>query len=157
MKNCLLIALMLFTGHAYAGVNKWLDENNHVHYSDQPPPANAKARKLAPVADPGTPAASGVTAGSEDTDAPKTYMEREAEWRKAQRAKQEAAEKAAQEQAKLDADKTNCLNAQHSLKVLQSGTRITDIDDKGERYFLSEEQLQQRISKTNRDVESYCK
>lgn len=157
MKNCLLIVLILFTGHAYAGVNKWLDENNHVHYSDQPPPANAKARKLVPVADPGTPAESDTAVESGDADAPKTYMEREAEWRKAQKAKQDAAEKAAQEQTKLDANKKNCVDAEHRLKVLQSGIRITDIDDKGERYFLSDEQLQQRVSKVTADVESYCK
>ncbi len=157
MKNCLLVILMLVTCHAYAGVSKWLDENNHVHYSDQPPPPNAKARKLAPVADPGTGAESDATTESGGANTPKTIAEREAEWRKGQNAKREAAEKADREQAKLDVNKANCKNAEHRLKVLQSGIRITDVDDKGERFFLSDEELQQRISSVKSDMEAYCK
>ncbi|MGC2167025.1 MAG: DUF4124 domain-containing protein [Gallionella sp.] len=157
MKNCLLVVLMLFTGYTYAGINKWLDENNHVHYSDQPPPSNATARKLTPVADPGPAAESDATTEANGTNTPKTIAEREAEWKKTQKAKQDAADKATQEQAKLDANKANCASAEHSLKVLESGTRITDVDEKGERYFLSEEQLQQRIAKINSDIQSFCK
>jgi hypothetical protein len=148
---------MLSTSHAFAGVHKWLDENNHVHYSDQPPPANAKARKLAPIAT-GTPAEeSDANAESDAATSPKTFSEREAELRKSQQAKQQEAEKAAQEQENREIEKKNCDNAQHNLKVLQAGGRIVDLDEKGERYFLTDEQLQQRVTKAQEDVKARCK
>lgn len=157
MKSLLFALLMMSTSLAYAGVHKWLDENNHVHYSDQPPPANAKARKIAPITTTTAPEGAEPNAESNDASAPKTFAEREAEWRKSQQAKQQDAEKAAREQENRDIEKKNCENAKHNLNVLQAGVRIVDLDEKGERYFLTDEQLQQRIAKAHEDVKARCK
>lgn len=157
MKISLMVLLMMFGINAYAEINKWVDENGRVHYSDQPPPVSIKTRKLrASSGSMGSPEASGETASSEPA-APKTIAEREAELRKAQQAKKEAADKAAKEQADEEASKDYCDQAKLSLKALQEGMRISQIDATGERSYLDDEQRQQRIAKTQQDISRHCK
>lgn len=155
MKRCLMALLMLFSINAFAEVSRWVDENNRVHYSDLPPPA-AKAKKLhttsggKDMADAG-----GISATSAPAES-KTIAEREAELKKTQLAKKEAADKATKEQARLAANKENCTNAQQSLKALQSGVRMMEIDANDERTYLDDEQRQQRIIKTQQDISRLC-
>lgn len=156
MKNCLLVILMMFGINAFAEVNKWVDENNKVHYSDQPPPASAKSRKLRSASDTKVTTDKSAATASSATAAPKTIAEREAELRKAQQAKKESADLAAQNQAKEEARKASCNQAQVSLKALQEGIRMVEIDAKGERSYLDDEQRQQRIAKTQQDISKLC-
>jgi hypothetical protein len=157
MSKFLLILLMLASASTFAGISKWVDAQGHVHYSDQPPPPEVKAETLRPASDTeGTSSTSDVTATSAPA-APKTFAEREAEWKKAQQAKQVAADKAAQKQAAEDADKTNCTNAQQSLKNLQDGGRIMEIDASGKRSYLDDTQHQQRIEKAQQEISNLCK
>lgn len=157
MKNYLFILLMLSSASAVAELNKWVDANGKVHYSDQPPPANVKAKTLRSASDTaGSASTSSVTAASAPA-APKTIAEREAELRKSQQAKKEAADKAAQEQAKKDSDKANCAAAQQNLRTLQEGMRMVEIDASGERSYLSDEQRQQRIAKAQQYISTFCK
>ena len=157
MKKYLFILLILSSAPAVADLSKWVDENGKVHYSDQPPPANVKAKTLRST--PGTPpltSASGVAASSAPP-AVKTIAEREAELKKAQKAKKEAADKAAQEQARKDTENANCAAAQQSLRTLQDGMRMVEIDANGERSYISDEQRQQRIAKAQQDISTLCK
>lgn len=149
MKNYLLLLLMLSSGTAVAGLNKWVDEHGKVHYSDQPPPVNVQAKTLR--------SAPSATAAASAPAAAKTYAEREAELKKAQKAKQEAAALAAQEQAQKDENKARCAAAQQNLRNLQVGTRVVEFDANGERTYLDDEQRQQRIAKTQRDISDSCK
>jgi hypothetical protein len=146
----LMLMLMLVTANASAAISKWVDSNGQVHYSDQPPP-NVKTQSIRPAqgADAST-SASGVPAQ-------KSIAERDAEFKKAQLAKKEAAEKDAQKQAALEAQQSNCSNAQQALRSLQSGIRIVTIDANGERSFLDDSERQQRIEKAQNDVNTYCK
>ena len=155
MKKHLLILLLLSSAPAIAGLNKWVDAEGKVHYSDEPPPANVKAKTLR--SDTPSPAsASGVAAASAPAAA-KTYVEREAELRKAQKAKQEVADKAAQEQAEKDKLKANCAAAQQNLRTYQEGVRMVEIDANGERYYPDDAQRQARIVKAQQDVSNWCK
>ena len=118
---------------------------------------NVKAKTLRVTSDAAAPAsASGVAAASAPA-APKTTAEREAELKKAQQAKKEAADKAAKEQARIEAEKANCAAAQQNLRVLQEGMRMVEIDAKGERSYLDDEQRRQRIEKAQQDIKTYCK
>ena len=151
MKNFLLLLLMLFSANTFAALNKWVDANGKVHYSDQPPPVNVKAETLR------SPAASSEPAkASSAPAAPKTLAEREAELKKAEQEKKKTAEKTAQEQAKADNKKANCALSQQNLKMLQDGVRLTDIDANGERYYLNDEQREQRIAKAQQDIGNWC-
>jgi len=157
MKKFLLILLMLVSANAIAELNKWVDADGKVHYSDQPPPANVKAKTLRVTSDTAAPmSASGVAAASAPA-APKTIAEREAELKKAQQAKKEAADKTAKEQAKMEAEKSACTLAQQNLRALQDGMRMVEIDAKGERSYLDDEQRRQRTEKAQQDVKTYCK
>lgn len=149
MKKILLILIMLSSANAFAGLNKWVDADGKVHYSDQPPPANVKAQTLRLTSD--------APATESAVDAPKTIAEREVELKKAQQAKKDAAEKAAQEQARMDVEKSNCAIAQNSLRTLQNGMRLVEIDANGERSYIDDEQRQQRIEKVQQDIDRYCK
>ncbi|MDD5384158.1 MAG: DUF4124 domain-containing protein [Gallionella sp.] len=157
MKKFLLILLMLVSANAIAELSKWVDADGKVHYSDQPPPANVKAKTLRVTSDAAAHmSASGVAAASAPA-APKTIAEREAELKKVQQAKKEAADKAVQEQARKEAERANCAAAQQNLRTLQEGMRMVEIDAKGERSYLDDEQRRQRIEKTQQDIKTYCK
>lgn len=157
MKKILLILLTLVSASAFAGLNKWVDANGKVHYSDQPPPANVKAMTLRSASSAKDSATEGGAAASSAPAAPKTIAEREAELKKAQQAKKEAADKAARERAEAEAREENCIAARKNLGMLQEGMRMMEINDKGERYYLDDEQRQQRIAKAQQDISAYCK
>ncbi len=182
MNKVLLLLFALFSANATAAINKWVDQSGQVHYSDQPPPANAKkAQTLPPVVTPEAappeksgeipatkageapakageaPAKPGEAPAATAPAAPKTPADREAELKKAKQAKEEAAKKAAQEQAVAEANKANCESAQRNLRTLQAGGRIAEIDANGQRYYLTEQDRQQRITKAQQDIATYCK
>ncbi len=149
MKKMMLFFLMLASASAFAELSKWVDADGKVHYSDQPPPPNVKAKTLRVSSEPAVPAIAPA--------APKTVAEQEAEFRKAQQMKKEAADKAAREQAKAEAEKANCVAAQQNLRTLQEGVRMVEVDAKGERLYLDDEQRRQRIEKAMQNVNTYCK
>ncbi len=157
MKKFLLVLMTLFSTSAFATLNKWVDANGRVHYSDQPPPPNVKAKILPSISEPAPPAKAEGTPAANAPAAPKTQAEREAEMKKEQKAKQEAADKAAKEQAAADAKKANCDAARQNLRTLQSGTRIVEIDASGQRAYLDDAQRQQRITKAQQDIDTFCK
>jgi hypothetical protein len=157
MCKFLLILLMLGSANTFAAVSKWVDAQGQVHYSDQPPPPEAKAETLRSTSDiEGTAGINDVT-GTSQPAAQKTIAEREAELKKAQQAKQAEADKAAQKQAAADALKASCVNAQQNLRNLQEGVRMVEIGANGERSYMDDTQRQQRIEKTQQEISNLCK
>ena len=147
MKSCLIILLLGVSGlNAQAGVNKWVDENNRVHYSDQPAPANVKAT---PVLIPAVPA-SGVPAQ-------KTVAEREAELRKAQNAREEEEKKTARQQQDDQAKQKYCEGARIDLKTLENSSRISTYDSKGELVYMDDAARNQRIEEARKGISTHCK
>lgn len=155
MNKHLLILLILTSSSAFAALNKWVDESGQVHYSDISPPSNIKVKKL--NSDSPSIGESSSTAATSAPAAAKTLAEKEAELKKAQKAKQEAADKAAKEQANTEARKSSCATAQQNLRTLQEGIRMVEIDASGERSYMSDEQREQRIASTQKDINNYCK
>lgn len=153
MGKFLLIFLILASANAFAEVNKWVDDQGRVHYSDQAPPPEVQAKALRSAAEG---AASGV-AGTNTPAASESFVEQEAALKKEQRAKQAADEQAARKQAAADALKANCENARQSLRSLQSDGRIMDTNASGERYFIDDAERQQRIEKAQQDIGNLCK
>lgn len=158
MKIFLLILMTLFSASAFAQLHKWVDADGKVIYSDQPPPANVEATVLRSKS--GTPDASeaaGDAVSGDEAVAPKTIAEREAELKKALQEKKEAADRAAQERAEVEAGQADCIALRKNLGMLQEGMRMMEIDENGERYYLSEGQRQQRIARTQQDISTHCK
>lgn len=150
MSRFLLILLILTSANTFAAVSKWVDAQGQVHYSDMAP-LEEKAETLRSTSD-----SEGIKATSAPA-VPKTIAEREAELKKAQQAKKEAADNAAQKQAKEETKKANCTSAQQNLRNLQDGIRLIEVDAKGERSIVGDEERQQRITRAQQDVSTYCK
>lgn len=145
MKKYLFAFLILSTASANAELNKWVDQQGKVHYSDQPP-AGVEATELRAA-----PAPASAPAPS------RSYVEREAELRKANQSQAETAEKAARQQSNAEIEKANCTAAQQALRSLQQDGRIVEYDENGERRFLEDSERQQRIANAQADVEKFCK
>jgi hypothetical protein len=159
--NGLLLAIIIGTGFVTlptaAQTYKWTDADGKVHYSDQPPPANAKEQA---TIKPSKPSASAPTAAP-DKGAPaakaKTYVEQEADFKKRQveAAEREAAEK--KKAAEAEQAKQNCEQSRAQLKSLQSGGRQTRTNAQGEREYMDDAQIAQDIERAKKLVDSWCK
>lgn len=157
MDKYLLICLMLVSTNAISALNKWVDADGRVHYSDIPPPPGKNTKMLST-----TPGITGSRSAGESTAssapvAPKTIAEREIELKKAQQAKKEVADKSARKQAVAEANKAYCASLQKNLGALQEGIRMVELDADGNQFFIDDEQRQQRIAKIQQDISSNCK
>ena len=158
----LLLAMIMGTGlvapPVAAETYKWTDAEGKVHYSDQPPPANAKEQGTVKSIKPSTPAAASAPTekGAPAAKTP-TYVEQEADFKKRQveAAEREAAEK--KKAAEVAEKRRNCEQARASLKNLQLGGRIASANAQGERDYLSDAQLAQEMERTKKSVDDWCK
>jgi hypothetical protein len=149
MKPCFaIITLALISSNALAGLNKWVDADGKVHYSDTPPPevTTQAVRNIA---------------GKGQTDAPVSYSpksvaEREAELKKNKQSKEEAAQKKAQQDADAEAKKKNCAAARESARALEAGTRIATYDANGEKSYLDDDTRAQRLEEARKVMSASC-
>ncbi len=144
-----VIALFAFSLTAHAGLNKWVDADGKVHYSDAPPPENVKAESVKNIAGKGQTEAPA-------TFSPKSIAEREAELKKSKQAKEETAAKKAQQEAETAAKKQNCTTSQQNLRTLQEASRIVTYDEKGEKTYLDDAAREQRMDEARKNISAYC-
>jgi Skp family chaperone for outer membrane proteins len=149
-----LVALLAAPASAQQ-LYKFVGPDGRVQYSDRPPAGAQKVEKVTSsrVSTIGSPGASGGEAGK----APKTAAEQEQAFRQRRAEAEEKAkkdEKLAQETKAKDA---YCASARRELTSLQSGQRIVRTDDKGERVYLEDAQIQQEIARVQRDIAANCK
>ena len=136
---------------------KWKDAEGKMHYSDQPPPANAKEETTVKPRKPATAATAAPVAGENKAPKAKTYIEQEADFKKRQ---VEAAEREAEEKKKAAdaaAKKQNCNLARAQLRSLQAGGRVTQTNAQGEREYMNDAQIAQAIESEKKSVDSWCK
>lgn len=144
----IVVAAAFFSLNAQAGLNKWVDAQGNVHYSDAPP-QNVKTQNVPNIAGKGQAAAPA-------TYSSKSYVEREAELKKSKQEKTEANEKKAQQEAQAEEKKRNCAAAQQNLRVLEEGTRIATYDANGEKTYLDDAAREQRLIDTRKAVSNNC-
>ena len=146
---------------ASAQMYKWVDANGKVQYSDKPPPSNVKTEKLREASRAPSPPAANEAKDEAAKDAakaePKTPAEREQAFRKRQAEASKAQEKQAQEEANARSRAEYCQRAKDNLANLELGGRQTTVNAKGERAFLSDEQIAQATAKARQEVASACK
>lgn len=149
MKSATALLLLSFISmSAHAGLNKWVDENGKVHYSDTPP-TNAKVESVRVITGKGQEAAPADYSS-------KNYSQREAELKKARQEKKDAAEKSAREADQQEARKRNCAAARENLRVLESGTRLVTYDENGERSFMDDAARAERLNEARSVVSNNC-
>ena len=146
MKRILMLAsIAAFVPLAAAQLYKHVDKDGRTVYSDQPP-ANADAKRIHVPSAPPTP-----TAGN------KSYVERDKELdktRKAAREKQDKSEQAAQKAAEAE---QRCAQARVAHQTYADGGRIYKYNEKGERTYLDDAELETERNRTRREMEEACK
>jgi hypothetical protein len=143
-----IISLALISLNAHAGMNKWVDAEGKVHYSDTPPP-EVKTQTVRNVS------------GKDQVDAPasyspKSYAEREAEMKKAKQGKEEESKKKAEQDAMADAKRHNCEAARQNARNLEAGGRVVTYDAKGERVDLDDSARAQRLEEARKGIKDNC-
>jgi hypothetical protein len=136
----ILAATLALVPLASAQLYKHVDKDGRVVYSDQPP-AKADAKRLNIQ---NAPASSGN----------KSSVERDKELdksRKAARDKQDKSEKAAQEAEQ------QCAQAKLAHQPYAVGGRIYKYNEKGERTYLDDAELETERIRTRREMEEACK
>jgi hypothetical protein len=143
MKRLAIAAVfLLLSPLASAQLYKWVDKDGKVHYSDQPPPAQASKQINVP-----TGSGSGApSALAKDKALEKTRAE-----------SRDAAKKADDAERIAKQRQDECDRARSYLKGLENGGRFVTFDEKGERVFMEEAQIEAAKSKARQNVEEACK
>lgn len=140
-----LLATPALAGQFY----KWTDEQGVTHYTQDPPPSTAKGTAEVKVQ---TRAPSGTEAAIQNLQ-----KQREAAT-KAMTEGQKDKEQASTAPAKADkaqyADRCKKLKA--NLETMESHGRVTELDEKGEKRVLPEEEKAKRIDDTKRQIKAFC-
>ena len=166
LRQALLALLCLAVAGAAQAQWKWRDAKGNVQYSDLPPPSGtpekdilqrptAQARPTIIVAPPGAPA-SAASAPKPAASAP-TKAEQEGAARQKQDQDGDIAKKKDEERRTAAQRRENCARAQANLRELQSGTRLTRTNDKGERVFMDEAQIAAEVNRARDLITSECK
>jgi hypothetical protein len=136
----------------------WKDASGRTVISDQPPPGNVRpARTLgntSPLAGASTAAPAAPAAGAMP---PRSLAEQEMDFRKRQQQAQEKERADAAGKTVKAEQEENCKRAQSQLVAMQSGMRMAQFNDKGERYYLDDNQREKEIQRAKQQVSSFCK
>lgn len=152
MLRYVLIALIGIAVPAIADMYKWVDESGEIHYSDQPPPPNAKLKEHVK-----TPAPTQPSSNATPADAPSSTAEQDMAFRKRQAERDKAA---AAQQAQLEEAETaqrNCERARNNLAGLQARSHVTKYGPNGEIVYLTDEEIANSIVEAQAVVNSWCK
>ena len=158
MKNHLIftlgIALTVTALNAGAQTYQWKDSSGRTVISDTPPPGSAKesSRTIG-----GKALTSNAPSAAKPAEAPKTFAEKDMEFKKRQQEASEKADKEAKEKALAAEKRDNCDRAQKQVALLESGQRIATVDEKGERRVMEEAEKAKEIERARRAVSDSCK
>ena len=154
MKNLLVVTLAVaLASPAFAQQFKWTDKSGHVQYGDVPPPGV----RAIPLKAPAGPASAAPAPQGKASGRALSPAEQEAAFRKRQLDARKAEEKTQQDEKNEIARRENCTNSQAQLTQLESGQRIVQLDAKGERHFLEDDERAAQITKARQRVSDWCK
>ena len=142
MKRMLIIAMALAVAPlASAELYKYVDKNGKTVYTDQPP-VDADAKRIS------APPAAAAPA--------KSYVERDKETEKGREKSRDQAKKAAETDKAEQAKKQRCEQARGNLQIYTDGGRIMKTNEKGERDYMSDEEIAAERAKTQKLVDEAC-
>jgi hypothetical protein len=146
---------------AQAQVYKCLGANGVTTYSQNPCPPNMKRETMqrgsvspAPAAAPSD--ASGQAAKGDAKSGPKSAADQEQAFRKRQVDAAKAAKEADQQNAQAQIKSQNCDSARQRFAQYDIGGRISRIDEKGERYYMDDAQINSAKAQAQADVSKWC-
>jgi hypothetical protein len=146
MKSLLAVVLVLAIAPlASAQMYKYIDKNGKTVYTDQPPPD----------ADPHR-----INSGSSSPPpgaAEKSAVERDKELQKGRDKAKESAKKAEETAKRTQGNEQACAQARENYRIYAEGGRIQRLDEKGERVFLGDEEIEKERERTKREMDEACK
>ena len=144
MKRLVLFALALVVvPAASAQLYKHVDKDGRTVYSDQPP-VNADAKRINIQNAPSSP-------GN------KSYVERDKELDKGRKAARDKQEKSEQASKSVQEAEQKCAQAKVAYQTYADGGRIYKYNEKGERTYLDDAELETERNRTRREMEEACK
>jgi hypothetical protein len=164
IRFALFLIASLGAAVAQAQVYKCLDANGKTAYSQNPCPPSTKRETMQrggiPPASAVAPAAGAADKASKSDAAgrggPKTAADQEQDFRKRQQDQAKASKEADQKSAEAQAKDANCRNARQRLAQYEIGGRISQINDKGERYYMDDGQIEAEKARARADVSQSC-
>ena len=146
-RACGAFALLLGAMTAGAQIHKWVDANGVTHYSEKPP-ADGKSKSI--ELREATPRSTGSSAPA---PASASLKDRETEYRKRQTQREQTEAAAAQEKERRDAV---CKKARAQLINLQTTSRMYNLNDRGERVFMSAAERDTSVALYEAEVNRNC-
>jgi len=140
----------------------WVDEHGVKQFTDVAPPPNTPQNRIlkqphAPTATPQSNASPDDAGADNAAKAPQTTAEKEADYKKRKLDQAEKDKKAAEESKRKQANDENCTRAKTYLDSLKSGVRISSIDSKGERSYLSDDDRAKEQDHAQEAINTSCK
>lgn len=133
---------------ASAQLYKWVDKDGKTHYSDTPPPGQ-ESKSLS--------VGTGATTSAATPATPKTAVERDKELDKSRQALRDAGKKA-DDAAKDSAGREEaCNRAKGAYATYADGGRIHKYNEKGERVFLDDQEIESERVRSQREMDEACK
>ena len=145
VKRMFFVVLFLSSASLNAGVYRWVDAEGHTHFGDRPP-AEIAPTELVTKSD---------SSGPNSTDRNRqqkinAFLEQKKKEREAQQA---ASAKADQQAVKLAA---RCRKLNARLKYMDSISTFYNLNDQGERVFVSESENKQIRERFQNKVQGIC-
>ncbi len=137
----------------------WRDKDGQVNASDRPPPRDIAAKDIItrPTPEPRRSAAPLIAASGAAASAPASALERELQARKRAAEQEQAAKARADDERTAAVRADNCRSARSQMSALESGQRITRINDKGEREVLDDRGLADEQRRTRDAISANCR
>jgi hypothetical protein len=139
---------------------KYTGPDGRVQYTDRPPAGVQNVEKVTgarvSTVGPAGSAAAGSREGAK-SEGPKTAADQEQAFRQRRAEAEEKAKKDEKLAQQKRASDEQCNALRRELAAMQSGQRIARLDEKGERVFLEDAQIQQDAARLQRDIAANCK
>lgn len=152
-KNSLILlaigALFVLPAAQAGGIYKWVDEQGNVHYSQDPQGHSAEEMKLKIHR----------SSTEEGESAEKTAQDDSAAQGEKNQGKDEAqtkAEKEASAQDQKEAKAKNCQIAMKRLAAINSGGRLYEVNEKGERNYWDDNTRKAKLEEAQKNVDQWC-
>jgi hypothetical protein len=159
LRTCLAVLACAAAPLAFAQW-QWVDKDGRKVFSDQPPPADVPANKI--LRRPGSRAAEAMAepapAAVAAPAAPKVSgKDKELEDKKKQAAAAEADKKKAQEEETARLRAENCDRAKRAKATIDSGVRLSTVNDKGEREIMDDNARAAEAKRVDNVIARDCK
>jgi hypothetical protein len=148
MKRIVILACALaFAPLVSAQLYKYVDQNGKTVYTDQPPPeADTKQMRIP----------SSATGGSAPAPG-KSYVQQDKELQKGREKAKEGDKKGEEKEARRVAEQERCQSAKTAYEHYAQGGRISKYNEKGERVFLGDAEIDAERDRAKAKMEEVCK